>query len=237
MKKILFTALAAIIIVSLPGCNGKKAKVAADENTVKAGDLLFVAIPADYQLEDISEAIAQSTGKGELNYIHTAILDVDSAGVWVLDATIKHGVDRHPLDTFLVDFTLKDGTYPELEVWRLNDNSEAPKYVSNATTHIGLPYDFTFLADNDAYYCTELVYDSYVTSTGEHLFNTVPMNFALPDGTMPAYWEQLFGLLGREIPQGEPGTNPQMMRDEPAIHKVNVNLLDYSYLCKDKSNQ
>ena len=236
MKKILCFTLAATLVLLTAGCGQKKAKVAeeaAAENCIKSGDLLFVAIPADYQLSDgITEAIAQSTGKGELNYIHTAILDVDSAGVWVLDATIKHGVDRHPLDTFLVDFTLKDGTYPELEVWRLNDDTDAAKYVSNATSYIGEQYDFTFLPDNGSHYCTELVYDSYVTPDGKHLFQTVPMNFALPDGTMPDYWKQLFGLLGMEIPQGEPGTNPQMMRTESCIHKVDVNLTDYSYLSK-----
>ncbi|MBO4571950.1 MAG: hypothetical protein J5699_08505 [Bacteroidales bacterium] len=235
MKRVMFAALAVLVFLAA-GCGGRKNTVAdASDNTVKPGDLLFVAIPGDYVLDGISEAIAQSTGSGELNFIHTAILDVDSAGVWVLDATIKHGVNRHPLDTFLVDFTLKDGTYPELEVWRLNDDSLAKEYVGNASAHIGLPYDFTFLPDNGSYYCTELVYDSYVTPEGEHLFSTAPMNFALPDGTMPVYWEQLFAKLGRDIPQGEPGTNPQTMRDAPAIHKVDVNLLDYSYLSANKS--
>ena len=135
----MFAALAVLVFLAA-GCGGRKNTVAdASDNTVKPGDLLFVAIPGDYVLDGISEAIAQSTGSGELNFIHTAILDVDSAGVWVLDATIKHGVNRHPLDTFLVDFTLKDGTYPELEVWRLNDDSLAKEYVGNASAHIGLP--------------------------------------------------------------------------------------------------
>ena len=242
MKKVLTMAAMAALLILVSGCKGGNRNVAqapAEEvkETVKSGDLLFVAIPADYQLDGISDAIAQSTGSGEKNYIHTAILDVDSAGVWVLDATIKHGVDRHPLDTFLVDFTLKDGSYPDLEVWRLNDDADAAKYVSNATAYIGEAYDFTFTADNGTHYCTELVYDSYVTSDGTHIFSTVPMNFALPDGTMPDYWKQLFAKLGTDIPQGEPGTNPQMMRTEPAIHRVDVNLLDYSYLCPTQKQE
>ena len=37
------------------------------------------------------------------------------------------------------------------------------------------------------------------------------MNFKAPDGTMPPYWEWLFGNLGMEVPQDLPGTNPQNM--------------------------
>lgn len=231
MKRTLYLLCAISLCIAAVSCRERRKAVseaAAEANSVQPGDLLFVAIPADYKLDGISEAIAQSTGSGERNYIHTAILDVDSAGIWVLDATIKHGVHRHPLDTFLTDFTLKDGTLPELEVWRLNDNSGAARYVSNASAHIGLPYDHCFLPDNGAYYCTELIYDSYVNSAGEHLFHTVPMNFALPDGTMPVYWEQIFKMLGTEIPQGVSGTNPQAMRTESCIHRVEIDLADYS---------
>lgn len=195
------------------------------EDKVQTGDLLFVGIPMDYSIEDgsMSEAIASSTGNGSVNYIHTAILEVDEAGIWVIDATIKHGVDRHPLDTFKVDFTLKDGSLPVLEVYRLNDNSNAALYVENAKKFLGEEYDVYFKAGNDKHYCTELVYDSYIEE-GEHIFTANPMNFKNADGEFPLYWQQLFSLIGESIPQDEPGTNPQAIHAESCIHKLNITL-------------
>ncbi len=84
--------------------------------------------------------------------------------------------------------------------------------------------DLVFLPDNDALYCTELVQTAYLTADGEQLFKSEPMNFKGPDGTMPPYWEWLFARLGRSIPQDEPGTNPQRMAADPALHPVDIDL-------------
>ena len=46
------------------------------------------------------------------------------------------------------------------------------------------------------------------------------MNFKAPDGTMPPYWEWLFGKLGMEVPQDLPGTNPQDMSMSPCLVDV-----------------
>ena len=90
---------------------------------LQTGDLIFVGIPADYDLDadSMGSAIADATGgQTGLNRIHTAIAEVDADGqVWIIDATIKYGVDRHPLDTFLRQFTLRDGSLPTFEVKRL----------------------------------------------------------------------------------------------------------------------
>ncbi len=190
------------------------------------GDLLFVGLPMSYRIEDDSAsmdaAITQATGKeGEINYIHVAILEVDKAGrIWIIDATIKHGVDRHPLDTFLADFTLKDGTLPLLNVLRLKNNRHAADYVENAKRFCGLPYDIYFLPDNEARYCSELVRDAYITPKGRHLFKAAPMNFKAPDGTYPIYWVQLFKLINQPIPQDVPGTNPNDMSESKRLKRV-----------------
>ena len=195
---------------------------------IQTGDLVFVGIPADYSLssDSMDGAITAATGSDTgLNLIHTAILDIDEEGrAWIIDATIKRGVDRHPLDTFLRDFTLKDGSYPVFLVLRLKDDRFAADYVANARQQLGLPYDQAFLPDNKALYCTELVYESYRTPDGEPLFHSAPMNFKNADGEFPVYWQQLFALLGQPIPQDIPGTNPQAMALEPALRPVAVTL-------------
>ena len=159
---------------------------------------------------------------GELNIIHVAVAEVQGDSCWIIDATIKHGVDRHPLDTFLTDFTLRDGSYPVFKVMRLRDDSRAQEFVDNTRKFLGQPYDSAFLPDNGAMYCSELVYESYLTPDGGHIFSEAPMNFLDDEGAMPVYWEQLFGMLGMEVPQGIPGTNPRQMSRDPAL--VNVEL-------------
>lgn len=193
--------------------------------TIQNGDLLFVGIPVDYQLTDtasMDNAITSATGQdGEVNYIHVAILEVDeNDSLWVIDATIKHGVDRYPFSEFTSDFTLKDGSLPVLEVKRLKDNEKADSYVEKAKSYLGRGYDVYFSPDNEEQYCSELVRNAYTTSTGTYIFSEAPMNFKASDGTMPPYWEQLFGLLGVPVPQGVLGTNPKDMSQESCLKLV-----------------
>ena len=197
------------------------------DRKVRTGDLMFVGIPADYNLDEDSmgSAISDATGKGELNIIHVAILEVEGDSLFVIDATIKHGVDRHPIDTFFRDFTLKDGSLPVLEVRRIEDARLAQEGVDRAKKCVGLPYDVHFLPDNGAYYCSELVCDNYLDTDGRPIFHMTPMNFKDKDGNMPVYWEQLFALLGEPVPQGQPGTSPQGLREERALHPVPVDLV------------
>ena len=198
----------------------------ASDRALQTGDLIFVGIPADYSLEgdSMGSAISDATGDGVLNLIHVAIAEVGKDTTWIIDATIKHGVDRHPIDTFFRDFTLKDGTLPVFIVKRLKDNKMAEQFVENSKKFLGRPYDVWFSPDNEAMYCSELVRDSYRTPDGGYLFNAKPMNFKNAEGEFPVYWQQLFALIGQEIPQDEPGTNPQDMSGEPVLKEVAVKL-------------
>ena len=213
MKRIIIL-FAAICLVLAAGC-AKKTDIP------RSGDLLFVSIPADYSLDttQMSSGIAAATGsESEPNYIHVAILEVEADTTWIIDATIKHGVNRYPLDTFLTDFTLRDGSLPRFEIMRLKDGPR--DLVANAKTFIGEPYDVHFLPDNGAHYCTELVRDSYLDANGNPVFDNAPMNFKDANGEMPIYWEQLFALLGEPVPQDVPGTNPHDMRQSPLLEFV-----------------
>ena len=207
------------------------AKQEEQQDGIQTGDLLFVGLPLDYHLTDstsMDDAITSATGReGEINYIHVAILERDEQdSLWVIDATIKHGVDRHPFSVYLSDFTLKDGSYPVMDVMRLKDNTNATEYVNNAKTFVGRGYDMYFSSDNTEQYCSELVRNSYVTSTGEYLFSEAPMNFKSDDGTFPPYWIELFNLLDEPIPQGEMGTNPNDMSKESCLMKVGTITVD-----------
>lgn len=216
-----FIILSLVAVLSV-ACRSEKV------DTLKTGDLVFVGIPMDYSLDESSmdAAIASATGNPDsLNLIHVAIAEVDAEGKWIIDATIKRGIDRHPLDTFVTDFTLKDGSLPVFIVKRLKDPSKAAEYVSNTRKYLGRPYDLHFMPSDDSLYCSELVRDCYVGPDGEYVFDTVPMNFKDADGEFPLYWRQLFERLQAPIPQGLPGTNPQDMSKSPALVSTKVDLL------------
>ena len=215
---ILFTT----IMLTLAGCTSGK------QDSPRSGDLVFVGIPMNYSLQQgsMSEAISAATSDSTgLNLIHVAILEVKGDSTWIIDATIKHGVDRHPLDTFIRDFTLRDGSLPTFKIMRPEASAaEAEQFVQNAKKYLGQPYDVSFLPDNGAMYCSELVYNSYITPDGEHLFSEAPMNFLDKDGNMPLYWTQLFERIGEKVPQGIPGTNPQKMATEKTLSPIETKL-------------
>jgi len=211
MKRLIYLIIG---ILAMAGCDSTE--------RLQTGDLIFVGIPADYDLESdsMSSAISDATGSGGLNLIHVAIAEVGKDSTWIIDATIKHGVDRHPLDTFYRDFTLKGGSLPVFIVKRLKDDKMAGQFVENSKKFLGLPYDVWFTEDNGAMYCSELVRESYRLEDGSYLFENKPMNFKNDKGEFPVYWQQLFALIGQEIPQDAPGTNPQDMSNADVLRDV-----------------
>ena len=218
MKKALF--LFAAFLLALGCRNGN--------DRLRNGDLIFVGLPAGYnaQTGSMDAAISSATGEeGAVNLIHVAIAEVKADTVWIIDATIAHGVDRHPLDTFLSDFSLGDGSYPEFIVKRIK-GIDADAAVERAKTFCGRGYDVRFLAGNEEMYCSELVQACYLDADGKPVFQSEPMNWLAPDGSMPPYWEWLFGQLGMEVPQGLPGTNPQMMSESSLLAEVPVSVTD-----------
>ncbi|MBO7653160.1 MAG: hypothetical protein J6S84_10690 [Bacteroidales bacterium] len=230
----LITVIVLITTILFVSCNGNSEKLESSKDkstTLQTGDLVFVALPLDYMADttEMGSAIAASTGDSVgINYIHVAIAEVANDSVWIIDATLAHGVDRHPLDTFFCDFTLDDGSLPQMDIMRLSDNSNAAKYVENAKQFTGRGYDLYFLPDNDEQYCSELVRNSYIDEKGEYLFSDAPMNFKSDDGTFPPYWVWLFEQIGQPIPQGLPGTNPNAMSKEKCLKKVDIDIKKYS---------
>ena len=201
---------------------------------IQTGDLVFVALPAGYHLYNRDYVASPDKPESyEDLIIHTAIADVDKDGVWIIDATLAHGVDRHPLDTLLSDFALRNGYSCDYIVMRLQDNRRAKRYVANARKEVGKSYNINFTPCDTALYCTELVRDCYLDRKGNPIFEEAPMDFRDREGIMPDYWTWLFGLLGKEVPQGVTGTLPQTMIEDSQLVRVDCQLTDYSHLTFD----
>ncbi len=122
--------------------------------TLRTGDLLFVGTPSAEDDGIAAGAITASVGRGEMSFIHVAILEVLPDTAWVIDATMKRGVDRHPLDTLIRDFTSDDGVRPVLVVKRMKAGFRRD-FFDRAKSHLGEPYDFWFMPGNGKMKCSE----------------------------------------------------------------------------------
>ena len=206
-------------------------KAPNDAARLQTGDLIFVGHAKGFGVQDgneMSSAIVAATGDSAVSYFHVAIAEVVDEKVWVIDATPKLGVARYRLDTFLKDCVLPDGAYPRFQVMRLADDGQAAEHVERAKGFVGQPYDSCFLPDNEAQYCSELVCHAYVDDSGEPLFHDAPMNFKSSDGTFSEYWIAWFEKIGRPIPQGVRGSNPNDLSKEKCLIAVDVDVLRYS---------
>lgn len=172
----------------------------------QTGDLIFFTGGSS----SMDDAISSSTGDG---FVHVAIVEVDSEGTaWLIDATPQKGVSREKLLEEKGNMVLK----------RLKDSTGVAASVQRAKGLIGSPYDFAFLPDNDAYYCSELVYECFLRPDGSHIFSCQPMNFLDSEGNLPEYWKELFEKLQMDVPQGIPGTNPEDLSRSTTLRSTSL---------------
>ena len=172
----------------------------------QTGDLIFFTGGSS----SMDDAISSSTGDG---FVHVAIVEVDSEGtVWLIDATPQKGVSREKLLEEKGNMVLK----------RLKDSTGVTASVQRAKGLIGSPYDFAFLPDNDAYYCSEIVYECFLRPDGSHIFSCQPMNFLDSEGNLPEYWKELFEKLQMDVPQGLPGTNPEDLSRSTTLRSTSL---------------
>ena len=210
---------------------------------IRTGDLLFISIPADYDLEDKSYVATSNVQ----NFIHVAVLEKEDDEVYAIDATLKYGVHRHPLDTLLRQFTLNGGRLPRMEVKRLASEQEGEAAVARAKEYVGVAYDKDFRPGGDLY-CSELVHICYLDGDDKPLFPLSNIDLRIippagfrrgsPDGpqanpmrqgpdrseyTVPRYWTQLCAKAGIALPQGE-GIMPADIYNSPLLHTVCVTI-------------
>lgn len=191
---------------------------------VQNGDLVFVVRPRDGVKEnDNEEGAAIDLTRYDL--IHVALLEREGDSLYIVDATIKHGVDRHPIDTFFTDFTRHDGTLLRFLMGRV-EGFDGNLAIRRARAFVGRPYDIHFGIGTDSLYCTELVRNAFVTMQGDTLFTQGPIRFADPDGTVSAYWQRLFGSVGLPVPDGKTGTTPRGQYEDPIVTPLGERLKD-----------
>ena len=196
MKLSIIAALTAAIVS--PSC--------AENDDLRSGDLLFQTCGSSDFVDAINGATAGAT-----QYSHVGIYDVIDGREVVIEANTRRGVVATPLDSFMLEPVVAMRVDPGV--------ADAREAVKRARMMIGMPYDWEFDCANGKMYCSELVQCAYLDREGRPVFESIPMNFMAAD-TMPQFWIDLFHDLGKPIPQGAPGTNPNSIAASPSLKKI-----------------
>jgi len=174
---------------------------------LKTGDLLFVSS----SISDFESAINEVTDDGyNLNFSHIAMVDVADSGIFVIEATPKHGVIYRAFAEFK-----QENIDKKFYIGRLKHQYQQwiPDAIVNAISRVGRGYNFPFCFENDLYYCSELIFVAFAEASGNpEFFETPPMTFKAPNSTaFLLFWVDYFANLNIPIPEGKPGLNPNGM--------------------------
>lgn len=203
-KRISFLVLSVAVVL---GCRQYTLQ-GNDGFVLEPGDLLFQDLDSGPLCEAIEKVTVGYQGE---NFSHVGIATQDERGALVVVEAVSAGVKTTPLQSFMNRSLDNDGR-PKVVVGRLKTAYRhlIPSALKEALALRGRPYDKLFAADNDAYCCSELVYEAFRRANkGTPLFVLQPMTFKDPGtGRTEPAWEQYFAELGAPVPEGEPGINP-----------------------------
>jgi len=168
------------------------------------GDLLF----QDSDCGSFCDAIEKVTeGYEGANLSHVGIVIRDEDRTLKVIEAIGTGVVLTEIDTFLARSHDTEGQ-SKVIVGRLQERHQSmiPLAIKHAKSLLGSAYDEVFDLQNDTYYCSELVYESFKSANlGKSIFKTYPMTFIDPD-TQKTFgiWTEYYKELGKPIPENEP---------------------------------
>ena len=200
MKKTLFlwlTLLLSAVCVSAQRLEG------IGLGSLCEGDLLFCAQEKGNNITDVTQ------GVGGMKIDHVAIFHRQGGRTFALEA-IHSGVGLTPTDSFMARREV-------VLAARLRDTLGVARSVESALRFVGRPYDFNFMPDDSAFYCSELVQKCYRDSRGELVFKPIPMSFHDQSGRITPYWHDYYARQGLQVPEGEPGSNPGDLSRSAAI--------------------
>tara|TARA_B000000565_G_scaffold255231_1_gene235316 strand:+ start:1419 stop:2033 length:615 start_codon:yes stop_codon:yes gene_type:complete len=170
---------------------------------LKEGDILF----QDLDSSPLCEAIETVTpGFKNASLSHIGMIVSHNNELKVIEALPPEVVFTN-IEDFL-SRSLDCNNNPKVIVGRLKYkySNIIPKAIKYAKNQVGTKYDDAFLMNNDLYYCSELIHDSF---REDSIFQLRPMTFVNPKTNKTLeIWEKYYSDLGIDIPQNEPGINP-----------------------------
>jgi hypothetical protein len=190
MKKIILLLISSICFSSF----------AQKTVTLKEGDIIFQSMDCD-----LCNAInAVTEGFDGNDFSHLGLVHIQNDSIYVIEAAGKN-VKLTPLEVF------KTYTSETMYIGRLKRKYRKyiPKAIAFSLSQMGVPYDEAYLYDNGSYYCSELIYDAFLSSFEKPFFELTPMTFKEPNSNdYFQVWIDYYSDLKQEIPEGELGCNP-----------------------------
>lgn len=182
---------------------------------LKTGDLLFQNLDCGKFCEAIEAVTPAYKGK---YFSHVGIVVEIQRKIKILEA-VSNGVVITDLNDFL-----KRTNYQDVYVGRIKKNIDIePISFTELNKYLGKPYDTIFSIDNDAYYCSELVYFLFKNIENKPIFELQPMTFKKPGcDDFFEIWKEYFSNMGFEIPENQLGTNPGALINSSKIVVFNL---------------
>lgn len=166
------------------------------------GDLLFVTAKDT----GLSGAINNVTKKQEnASFDHIGIVEKNRDGIFVLHAAPKGGSQKQSVKEFIKEHSDEDR---KVMIYRLKPQYQnaVPAAIRKAESMLGKPYNFNYILDENSYYCSDFIERAF---REDHIFKLEPMTFIDPKtDTTNAFWQEFYQKKNLEIPEGEPGCNP-----------------------------
>lgn len=141
---------------------------------------------------------------------------IDHVAIMISADSVIEAVGKGVVTTPLDSLRAQKGHYLVARVRRADQR----KSLENARRYLGRNYDWLYLPDNDAIYCSELVLLSFVNKHGKPIFHPVPMTFRDSTGQIPAYWQEFYKRNGMDVPEGRPGSNPSELSQRKGVRII-----------------
>lgn len=141
---------------------------------------------------------------------------IDHVAIMISADSVIEAVGKGVVTTPLDSLRAQKGHYLVARVRRADQR----KSLENARRYLGRNYDWLYLPDNDAIYCSELVLLSFVNKHGKPIFQPVPMTFRDSTDQIPSHWLELYERNGIAVPEGEAGSNPAELSQRKIVKIV-----------------
>ena len=219
MKKIfvlfpIFLLLFSLIMNSCTQTKTLSEKEIISLKNIKNGDLIFVGA----QTEELSGAISRVTKiSDKTNFDHVGLIEKTSDSIFVLHAAPMGGSRREEVHHFYTSQTEKKN---KIVIYRLQKEyqSTIPNAITKAKTMLGKPYNWLYILNDDELYCSDFVERAF---RNDEVFELIPMNFKNKEtGIIDDFWIDFYKKKGKEVPQDEPGTNPNQLASSEKLTRI-----------------
>ena len=185
-------------------------------NGVENGDLLFVTA----KQEGLSGAINNVTQKEELaNFDHIGLVEKSGLDFYVLHAAPRGGSQRQAMSDFVKEQKLLG---QNIVVYRLKSpfQGSIPYAIKKANSLVGKPYNFNYILDEQAYYCSDFIERAF---REDGIFKLEPMTFVDPKtGQTNLFWKDFYQKKNLDVPEGKPGCNPNGLAGSEKLERIKI---------------